>query len=377
MNSCCSPRLATVFIVASIMAGSTASALAQPYTYTRVPQPFNPISGRNSFSSHGLLGGLSRDGNTITGNGFEGRFGEYGDISNFDLPIAFQYRRDTGTFNYFPPVPGGWGPDTYAQHVSGDGSALVIQGGAQNDHFYVHGSGYTRPSPIYPLNITYVSNGGTLAVGDWGTPYGGFVYRNGAIVNPPPPAGYPGGLVYCNNGADAGNAFTTIEDYYYRFGSGWFRMLDVAPTGTVSAGVSALSADGNSVLGGYTDQSGAVRLFRWGPDTGFLTLTPPLTSSFGMISATSDLSMSLLSDGYWSADTGVVNLRSIINSSGILPSGISLNVFTGLADDRRTFLANFVDQSGFEHMGIITIPAPGASAIAALGLAAAARRRRR
>lgn len=365
-----------MFIAASIMMGSTAPALAQPYTYTRIPQPCNPLTGRNSLFSHGINGGLSRDGNTITGNGFDGRLGEYGEITNFDLPIAFQYRRDTGAFNYFPPVPGGWGPDTYAQHVSGDGSALVIQGGAQNDHFYVHGAGYTRPSPTYPLNITYVSNGGTLAVGDWGTPYGGFVYRNGAIVNPPPPAGYPGGLVYCNNGSDIGNAFTTFEGYYYRFGSGWYQVRDFAPPGTLGLDVELLAANGNSVLGEFRGSDNLLRMYRWSPEGGFVTLTPPSSGFYGLVSATSDLSAILLSDGYWSAESGVVNLRSIVNSSGILPSGISLNFFTGLADDRRTFLANFVDQSGREHMGIITIPAPGTSAIAALGLVAAARRRR-
>lgn len=73
--------------------------------------------GGNACSLDGINGG-ARDGNTITGNGFDGRLGEYGDIGNFDLPIAFQYRRDTGTFNYFPPVPGGWAWNTYGSMCS-------------------------------------------------------------------------------------------------------------------------------------------------------------------------------------------------------------------------------------------------------------------
>jgi len=352
------------------------SALAQPYTFTELSRPVNPNTGTVSLGAE--IVGISRDGRTITGNGFDYRVGDRGDMGSYEVPCAFQYDRVTGNFTFFPSVPNGFGPDNYANRVSRDGSALQIQGGFDHDYYWVNGVGYQRPPSTRSLDLYGVSNNGTMVIGEGaGSPYLGFVYRNGTYITPPPPPGYTRYVPVQLSAS--GNAFVTTDyPHYYRVDSGWMEIRSVTPPNTVGAGASLLSDDGLSFVGRRlaSDDLTHIHIFRWSGQLGYQELFIPTNYGLELLDSTPDLSVLMSVEGYWSAPTGFVELRSLVNSSGVLPSGWRLTELTGVAADGRTFSANFTDAQHYERIGLITVPAPGGVGLLSLGGCLATRRRR-
>lgn len=373
-KSTCSSGCRAVLVAAGLW--TACPAIAQPFTVEVLPMPFNSYLGQNSRQSMTI--GISRDGNIISGNGFQydDNPGGYPDTFRYNGSAAYQYNRATGAFTYFPSLPGAGSP-TYFQAVSPAGDTGLVTSGFINEYFWIRGqSGYTRPftgpGEIYPS----LADGGRGVIGETpSSPYGGFIYRDGAMQSPPPPAGFA--EYYATHISADASSFVTDEGLYYNINSGWIDFNQIAPAGWRWFSLSAISSDGSSVVGAASTSSGSVDI-RWNVSAGFSILQTGIPFVVAFEAGTSDLSVLVQGGGVYRDSTGIVPLASLINASGAMPPGLTLEAFSGVADDGRTFSGLARDSLDRQYSVVVSIvPAPGSVALTAMaGLIASCRRRR-
>lgn len=358
--------------LAALAFGLPAEAKAQPFSVEVLSLPYNSILGRDSRQSMSV--GISADGTIITGNGFDidAEPNGFPDTFRYHNSIAFQYNRTNGQFTYYPQVPQG-GSYAFAQTVSRDGNAAFVTSGLVRDRFYVNGQGYIKPftgvGEIYPS----IANSGLMVIGE--TTSGPFVYRNGALATPPPPPGfsdyYPEAV-----SADA-SSFTTYEGLYYTFQtSTWYDLGDLTEPGTW-ADPFIISADGTTVVGSSGPAGSARSHFRWSVEDGFTYFSVPTSFTLEWDFGSSDLSILGRGSLVYSHSLGLIDMTQLVNASGAMPAGLTMDYFTGVADDQHTFVGIARDSVERQFSVVVTtVPAPGAAGLVAMGLAAASPRRR-
>ena len=365
-----------LFVVLATVLATCTSALAQHFSVEVLPMPFNSALGHSSRQSMNI--GISRDGTLISGSGYEfdNDPGGFPDTFRYAGSVAYQYNRLTHAYSYFPSPPGG-GSATYFQTASPNGDAGIVTSGLQRNYYWVAGqSGYmtpfTGPGELYMA----MSNGAHTLIGETPTsPYGGFVYHEGAMQSPIPPSGFD--EYYPNAVSGNGSSFITYEGLYYRFGAGWLNLNEMLPSGWDSVTPSAISDDGMTIVGTFSGL-GRAGDFRWSAQSGFTDLHPDLSLAIGFTSGNSDLSVLFYGGAMFSSTEGLVDMAGRINSSGAMPAGLSMVSLTGLANDGRTFSGVATDTLNRSYSVVVTtVPCPSIAGVAVAGGLVATRRRRR
>jgi probable HAF family extracellular repeat protein len=145
-----------------------------------------------------------------------------------------------------------------------------------------------------------------------------------------------------------------------------------------------VSADGSVVVGGR-DLGAGFQAFRWTAQTGMVGLgdlpggrvlsTANDVSANGMVVVGSgetafDGSLSTTEAFFWTAGTGMVNLRSFLVSQGADLAGWKLISAEGVSADGRTIVGTGENPAGNPEGWIATIPEPSTLLLAALSAAA-------
>lgn len=149
------------------------------------------------------------------------------------------------------------------------------------------------------------------------------------------------------------------------------------------------SADGG-VIGGVTSYLSPPQreeAWVWTPDHGLTTipLLPGMASSLvSAVSADGQLVLGAQFDAafltqapfVWTRSQGTLPLHQFLSSAGVDLSGWTLGSATGISADGTRIVGTGVGPAGRPEAYMAVIPAPGAAALALVGLPAAARRRR-
>jgi probable HAF family extracellular repeat protein len=337
------------------------------------------LSGDSSSSAVGISG----DGSTIVG---------LSRTTGSSAFRAFRWTAGTGMQDLSTPVTG---TNPNATGISGDGNTII--GGYQNNSASVRGAfrwtstGGMQIFGTQGLQITAdaVSNDGSTIAGKMKTgtnSYGGYVWTQAqGFVS----TGAFESIKCSGDGSTVvGKTGDNLSPVAARWTSaGGVQTLTGMLPGSYISYASAVNADGSLIAGITMDNAtGERQAFRWTAATGMLRVTAMAGATgvmdiYGMSSNASVMVGSCMMPGgsqsafIWKESLGgMVSLSSYLASSGVNLTGWTLTTAMGVSAD-GTVITGTGRFNGADRAFVVVVPAPGA--IALLGMAGIAARRRR
>jgi len=240
-------------------------------------------AGATSLVSYGTGYGMTRDGRVVVGAGVIGYRDE-----------AFRWSEETG-LRVLPSL--GFGAWNAAYSISDNGRVIAGQSGS--------GGGQA---------VIWVDGGQPRLLGELSghtRSYGSDVSSGGDFVV----------------GTSQSRDGQSDEAFIWSEGTGMLGLGDL-PGGAVRSGALAVTADGQTVVGGSSDR----------------TLGGSTERDFSAF--------------LWTAGLGMRPLKTELESHGVDLTGWHLTFATGITDDGRTIVGRGVNPRGFEEGWIATIPEP-------------------
>lgn len=222
---------------------------------------------------------------------------------------------------------------------------------------------------------------GTRAVAYQWTPSGGVNF----IYGPDHPTVFHS-MVHGMNSAGTefvGSAMTYSDsEFAFRWNENTGVTSLPVPAGTIYSDASAMSSDGNLILG-RTYNGSTSKIVMWTP-SGMIELASPrasieygiAVSNSGVVVITGE-SASFGQASIWTEGTGLIELPAYLALNGLhIPQGWNLYSCRAVSNDGLTFVGTAISPEGLRRGYVVTIPSVSGCAVLVLGGVWAGRRRR-